>query len=212
MKRLAGLIVLLSMVLVVAAPLSADKKGADKKGADKKGADKKGNKAGDKKAAAKKPAAKKGKKVVKRLTLAEATLKRLAAAELSEEQQKKIKDIAAEYAPKLQEARKKVNSLITPEQRKARREAIAKAKAAGKKPSDVVTTLKPTPEQVEAQKQVREVYVSFNKEVRALLSPEQLKKIRQARKRPTDKKPSLKKGDGRKKTDKKVTDKKPVKK
>lgn len=208
MKRLAGLIVLLSMVLVVAAPLSADKKGADKKGANKKE-----SKAGDKKAGAKKPGAKKGKKVVKRPTLAEATLKRLAAAELSEEQQKKIKDIAAEYAPKLQEARKKVNSLITPEQRKARREAIAKAKAAGKKPSDVVTAFKLTPEQAEAQKQVREVYVSFNKEVRALLSPEQLKKIRKGRKGATDKKPKLKKGEsGTKATDKKVTDKKPVKK
>jgi len=112
------------------------------------------------------------------------TLKRLAKAELTEEQVKKVKELAAEYAPKLAAARKKGVDALPPEVRKARAEAMNKAKEAGKKPSEVVTAFKLTPEQQEAmniaQKEAKEIQGAFNKAVMALLTDQQRKAIKKA--------------------------------
>ena len=143
MKRVSQLVVCLSLAFLVAAPVSAGDK--DKKGDAKK-------------TEAKKDAGKqKGKAVANRPSLAEQTVKRFAKAELTEEQTKQIQDLAAQFEPKITEANKKLAALISPEQKKARQEALAKAKKEGKKPSELTTAFKPTPEQAEAQKQLGEV-------------------------------------------------------
>ncbi len=188
MKSVARVFVLLSLVVAVAVPLNAGDK--DKKAEVKKGDVKKGD------------AQKEGKKGAKRPSLAQQTLKRFAKAELTEEQVKKIQDLAAEHGPKIQAARKKYASTIPKEQRKARAEAIKKARAEGKKLSDVVTAFKPTPEQAEARKQLGKVQGSFFKAVNQLLTPEQRQKIRPKRKDAADKKPKLKKGEGKKPAEK----------
>ncbi|MFO0902101.1 MAG: Spy/CpxP family protein refolding chaperone [Pirellulales bacterium] len=52
---------------------------------------------------------------------------------LSDEQKAKIKEIVAQHSPKVAEAQKKAGSVLSPEQRKVRQEAMAKAKSDGKK-------------------------------------------------------------------------------
>ena len=48
---------------------------------------------------------------------------------LTEEQQKKIDDLKKEYTPKLVDVQKKLDTIETPERKKARAEALKKAKA-----------------------------------------------------------------------------------
>ncbi len=163
MKRLAGLFAVLSLAMLLASPVKAQEK---PKQADAK-------KAQTQKGAAKKAGKKKANGKGKQASLAAATLKRLADLKLSEEQQAQIKKFAAEYDPKLKATRQKLNALTTPEQRKARRDAIAKAKAEGKKPREVIAAYKPTEEQAAAQKAVREVQMAFNKKVNEVLTKEQ---------------------------------------
>ena len=150
--------------------------------------------------------AKKGeKKPAKEFSLADMTLKRLAKAVLTEEQISKIKALSEQHGPKVLAARTKLDSILTDEQKKQRREAFAAAKKAGKKPSEVINAFKLTTEQQEAQeaaqKAMKESQGAYNKAVLALLSPEQRKKVG-GRKEGADKKPALKK-DSEKKTEKK---------
>ncbi len=187
MKRLAGLFAVLSLAMLLASPASAQEKpkqaGAKKaqagKGAPKKAGKKKADRQG------------------KGASLADSTLKKLAELKLSEDQQAQIKKIAAEFEPKLHAAQQKLSSLTTPEQRKTRRDAIAKAKAEGKKPREVVEAYKPTEAQAAAQKEVREVQMAFNKKVNEVLTKEQRqsrRKSRQTTKKPAgEKKPAAKK-------------------
>jgi hypothetical protein len=56
---------------------------------------------------------------------------------LSEDQQKKVDALKAEYQPKLQELTKKTNAVLRPEQRKARAEARKKAMDDGKKGAEL---------------------------------------------------------------------------
>jgi hypothetical protein len=56
---------------------------------------------------------------------------------LAEDQQKKLDTLAKEYTPKLEEAKKKIDTIITPERAKAQKEAQDKAKADGKKGKEV---------------------------------------------------------------------------
>jgi hypothetical protein len=141
-----------------------------------------------KKAAGEKKARPKGKQA----SLADTKLKELAEAKLTEEQTEKIKALAAEVEPKLQEARKKVNELIPAETRKAQQEAQAKAKAEGKKPAEV-TAFKFTEEQVAAQKAVREIQQGFNKQVNELLTPDQRQLVRKVRQAAGEKGPAKEK-------------------
>ncbi len=59
--------------------------------------------------------------------------KQLDGLDLNDEQKAKVKEIVAQHTTKIADAQKKVTALLTPEQRKARQEAAAKAKADGKK-------------------------------------------------------------------------------
>ena len=52
---------------------------------------------------------------------------------LSDEQKKQVAAINKEFGPKLSEVGKKLREVLTPEQRKARAEAVKSARAAGKK-------------------------------------------------------------------------------
>ncbi len=151
MNRWTGMLMGLSLVMLAGSPLLAQEEKAEAKKAEAKAkqADSEAQKA--KKNAEQKKAAPKGKKA----SLADTKLKELVKAALTEEQIEQIKTLAAEFEPKLQEARKKVNELIPAETRKARQEALAKAKAEGKKPEEVVTAFKLTEEQIAAQKAVQ---------------------------------------------------------
>ena len=82
---------------------------------------------------------------------------------LTDDQQTKLDGIKKEFNPKLADAMKAVDELLTPEQKKARQEAGKAAKAAGKTGKEayqaVQDAMKLTPEQkekvAEAQKPVR---------------------------------------------------------
>ena len=186
MKRLAGLCMALAVVMLLGSPISAEDK--EKKAGAKKAKAEAGEKAQAKKGA------KKGQR--KRPTLAQTTLKKFAALELTEEQTAKIKELAKEFGPKIMEAQKKFQALIPEDQRKARREAIAKARKEGKKVADVVTAFKPTEEQAAAQKAVREVQQAFNAKVMELFTKEQRQALRKARQNAAGKKPARNKKAG----------------
>jgi colicin import membrane protein len=191
MKTMLKFVVLVALALAVAAPLSAgekEKKAEGKKPAAAKKAD------GAKKAAAKKAAAKKrapGAQAVNAL------LKRLSAAELSDEQVAKIKEIAKEYAPKLVEARQKQG--LSKEQVAARKAALEKANADGIKgkarAEAVAKAVNLSEDQKAAQAQVREVLAALNKAALAVLTDEQRAKIapKRAAKKGGAKKPAKKK-------------------
>ncbi len=178
MKRLAGLLTALALVMLAGSPVTADD---DVK------------KPGAKKEEGKKPGEKKGKRPPKRPTVTESTLKRLEGVELTETQKEQIQKIAAEFEPKLQAARKKVTEATPEDQRKARREALAKAKAEGKKPNEVLAAFKATPEQQAAQKEAKELFGAFNQKVNEVLTKEQKQTLRKSRKGAGEKKPGEKK-------------------
>jgi hypothetical protein len=110
-----------------------------------------------------------------------AVQKQLEGVGLSEDQSKKVKEIVAEYTPKLQAAQKKVGDLLTAEQKKARAEAAAKIKAEGTKGKEAATALqaalKITPEQQKAYDaataEAKETNLAFRKAVLAVLTDEQ---------------------------------------
>jgi hypothetical protein len=112
--------------------------------------------------------------------------KKLEAVELTAEQKTKIDAIKAEHGPKLTAAQEKVSKALTPEQVKARREAMAAAKAAGKKgkeaAEDVKAALKLTPEQekgfADAEKELRDCTAAFTKAVVDVLTDEQKEKAK----------------------------------
>jgi hypothetical protein len=118
-----------------------------------------------------------------------------------------IEKLAAEYGPKLQAADKKMASIFTAEQNKARAEALKAAKEAGKSAEDlraaVITALKLTPEQEKsqeaAQKEIKDLRVAFDKAVMGLLTEEQQQKVRAAKKGEGAEKPKEKKPVGEKK-------------
>jgi hypothetical protein len=120
-------------------------------------------------------------------------LKRFEKAELTEEQVAKVKELAAKVAKDTAECRKK--AAPTPEQQKARKEAMEKAKADGKEGREVFAAardaVKLTPEQEEAMKEVRKAQAAMMKEILGMLSDEQKAKLG---KRPGAKKPRKKPG------------------
>jgi hypothetical protein len=198
MNRWSGLLLGLSLAMLLGSPVLAEDEKAEaqakKAQAEEQKAKAEAQEADANKAAAKEAQAKKGagKKKGKQASLADMKLKELAEAKLTEEQTAKIKALAAEVEPKLQDARKKVNELIPAETRKARQEAAAKAKAEGKKPEEV-TAFKLTEEQVAAQKAVREIQQGFNKQVSEILTPDQRQALRKARQAAGEKAPAKEK-------------------
>jgi len=114
-------------------------------------------------------------------------LKSLEKAELTPEQVTKIKELAQASAEKIKAAEAKVG--LTPEQKKARQEAQAKAKADGKTGKEVQAAVDAAMNLTEAQKaamkDVAELRAALRKEALALLTPEQKAKagIKQPKKK-----------------------------
>jgi Spy/CpxP family protein refolding chaperone len=110
----------------------------------------------------------------------------LAGIELTAEQKAKLEQVKKEMGPKLMEARKKTEGILTEEQRKARAEAEKAAKVAGKKGKEardaVEAAVKLTEEQQaklkEASKAARELQNQVRDKVMALLTPEQQEAIK----------------------------------
>ncbi len=92
---------------------------------------------------------------------------------LSEEQKQKIENLRKEYEPKLAELRGKLDGIITPEQRKAREEAIKKAKESGKTGRELFEAIrdaiKLTEEQQKQMQEVRTQMAQLVKEIRGKL-------------------------------------------
>ncbi len=138
-------------------------------------------------------------------------LKKLEKAELTDDQVAKIKELCAEVADKIVAARAKAN--LTAEQKKARAEAIKKAKEEGKTGKEamkaVQSAVELTPEQKSAMEEARKLHGEMMKKVFDMLTPEQKEKagIKGPRKK-GEKKPRVKKDGGKKVGPKKETEKK----
>lgn len=99
----------------------------------------------------------------------------------TEEQKAKIEAINKEYTPKFRALAKKGSDALTAEQKTARREAMKKAKEAGKKgkelQSEVESAMKLTDEQKEQLAKVKAETMKLRQEMEgkvvALLTPEQ---------------------------------------
>lgn len=106
--------------------------------------------------------------------------------QLTEEQKKQVAALNKEYGPKLAALRKQSNELLTDDQKAARKEAAAKAKAEGKPPRTALAAVELTAEQKEQQAKIKKEVAGIQKEVRgkflALLTDEQKKQLREARK------------------------------
>jgi Spy/CpxP family protein refolding chaperone len=102
---------------------------------------------------------------------------------LSDAQKAQVKDVKKDYEPKLKQAR---DSVLTPEQIKAREEALKTAKAAGKKGKEVwqavEAAMKVTDDQkAKMAKAVEPLRKEVSEKVMAILTPEQLEKFKQAK-------------------------------
>jgi len=105
---------------------------------------------------------------------------------LSEEQKAKIEQLRKEYEPKLAELRAKLDSILTEDQKKAREEAIRKAKEAGKTGRELAEAIRNafqlTEEQQNKMKEVRSQMAQLFQEIReklmGILTDEQKAQIR----------------------------------
>ncbi len=90
--------------------------------------------------------------------------------DLTADQKDKIDQIRKECGPKVAEAQKKLDEILTPEQRRARAEAAKEAKAAGKKGKEAMQAIdeamKLTDEQKEKIAQARKAMAALQKEIR----------------------------------------------
>lgn len=197
--KAAKLCLTLALTLAIAGGAIADEKKAAK---------------GEKKAdAAKKGDAKKGDRKKKgRGQRAFSVVRFPASLELTKEQSEKLAAINKEYAPKAQELRKVLESVLTEDQKKARVDAqkairaLDKNDAAGRKKLFAAARPKLSDEQKKKSSEAQKAFVALRKEAMAkataLLTDDQKAKLP---KRPT-RKPGAKKGDakkGAKKGDKK---------
>jgi Spy/CpxP family protein refolding chaperone len=100
---------------------------------------------------------------------------------LTDVQKTKVAELKKEYDPKFKESREKLDSILTEEQKKARKEAVDKARADGKQGKEAwdaaVAAVKLTPEQQKKMDEAKKASDALDKEVRekveALLTPEQ---------------------------------------
>lgn len=158
-RPLRNLCVLALIVSLSAFPAMADQ------------AKKKGKKPGGKK----KPAAAAVEKLVPKAV----------AETLTDEQKAKIEAIAKEYQPKLNELKKKLAGVVTPQQRKARAEALKKARQEGKKGKEALKAAEEAAglsedqkKQVkDIQKQIAELTRELRAKIAEVLTPEQRAKL-----------------------------------
>lgn len=107
--------------------------------------------------------------------------KKLEGLDLTAEQKTKIKDLATEYAGKMTEPQKTVNSVMTSEVRKAKKDAADKAKAEGKKGKEAKAvvdaagnlTADAKSKLEAAQKELATLVAGFQKAVGEVLTAEQ---------------------------------------
>ncbi len=145
MKSVAKIVLCLMLATVIALPLLADDKAKKPKRAPKE-----------------------------RPGPAAGILKQLEKADLTDEQEAKVKELAAKLTGLAESAK------LSPEQRKALAEVMKKAKADGKTRQEVQKmreeVLKLTDEQKAAMKKAQEARAAVMKEIVALLTPEQREK------------------------------------
>ena len=111
--------------------------------------------------------------------------------ELTADQKTKVDALNKEFGPKLAECRKKAASIITADQKKARTEAVKKAKADGKKGKEVQAAANAavaiTADQKTQQTECKKAMGALNKEIRtqfaALLTDEQKAKLKGGKKK-----------------------------
>jgi len=111
--------------------------------------------------------------------------------ELTADQKTKVEALNKEFGPKLAECRKKAASIITANQKKARAEAMKKAKADGKKGKElraaVNAAVSITADQKTQQAECKKAMGALNKEIRtqfaALLTDEQKAKLKGGKKK-----------------------------
>lgn len=115
-----------------------------------------------------------------------AMAKKLEGVDLTAEQKTKWEAVVAEHGPKLKAAAEKLSKALTPEQVKARQEAMQAAKAAGKKGKEaeasIKEALKLTAEQQkafdDAAKEQKDVQAAFTTAVTSILTDEQKEKAK----------------------------------
>ena len=111
--------------------------------------------------------------------------------ELTADQKTKVDALNKEFGPKLAECRKKAAGIITADQKKARTEAVKKAKADGKKGKEVQAVANAavaiTDDQKAQQAETKKAMGALNKEIRtqfaALLTDEQKAKLKGGKKK-----------------------------
>ena len=109
----------------------------------------------------------------------------LAGLEISDDQKAKLGEIQKEFGPKLLEAMKAMDGILTPEQKQARAEAGKAARDAGKKGKEmadaVEAALKLSDDQkakfTEARKQMGEIEKGLRAKVTEVLTAEQKAKL-----------------------------------
>jgi Spy/CpxP family protein refolding chaperone len=112
---------------------------------------------------------------------------------LSADQQAKVAELKKEYGPKFKEIWEAKKAILTPEQKKARDEAISAAKAAkaeGKKPGNVrkaiAAAVNLSPEQqakmAKLDKAAAELRTEVRTKVLAVLTPEQVAQLKEMKK------------------------------
>lgn len=105
--------------------------------------------------------------------------------QLTAEQQAKVKELAAQFGPRMADLAAKEKAIVTPEQLKARQEAMRKAKEAGKKGKDakaeVEAALKISAKQKQQLAEINKSKQALQQEARdalmSLLSEEQKAKL-----------------------------------
>jgi len=107
---------------------------------------------------------------------------------LTDEQKTKVAELKKEYDPKFKENRTKFESILTDDQKKARKEAADKARVDGKKGKEVwdasLAAVKLTDEQKakmdEAKKTMEALEKELHEKVKAMLTPEQQEQMKKA--------------------------------
>lgn len=110
--------------------------------------------------------------------------------DLTADQKAKIEELKKEFGPKVAEAAKKLDEILTAEQKQARAEASKTAKAAGKKGKEaqqaVDEAMKLTDEQKDKMAEARKAMAALQKEIRGkvmdLLTAEQKENLKKAQK------------------------------
>lgn len=169
MKRLVQSICVIALAAVVAMPAVASEKAKAEPN----------SKAKTEKKAEKKPG--KQAQPKKDRDLLAGVTRGLKKVELTEKQQQQIESLKQKYAGKATDLANKANLESLPREAKARKEAIAKAKAAGKKGPElkaaVAEAVKVSPQQQEARQELGKLIKDVRTEVVNVLTEEQRKSL-----------------------------------